>query len=89
MARKPRIDIANNYYHCINRANARVKIYLTDQDYLLFLKTLKQAQTKIKITILSFVTIRRWQLDVFKITSDVCLQAVLLGESGVFGIMPQ
>lgn len=54
VSRKPRIDIANNFYHCMNRSNARLKINFRKKDYLLFLRTLKEAQEIFEIDILSF-----------------------------------
>lgn len=54
MGRKPRIDIADNYYHCMNRSNARLKINFEKKDYILFLKTLKEAQEIFETDILAF-----------------------------------
>ena len=54
MARQSRIDTAGNYYHCMNRANARLKIHFKKKDYLLFLKTLKEAQEIFEMDILAF-----------------------------------
>jgi putative transposase len=55
MARKQRIDVAGEFYHCMNRANARLKINFERKDYLLFLKTLKEAQEIFETYILAFV----------------------------------
>jgi len=54
MPRRPRIDIANNYYHCINRANARLKIFFDDEDYKLFEKTLIEASEIFETRILVY-----------------------------------
>ena len=55
MARKLRNDVACNYYHCMNRANARLKINFEEADYELFMRTLKEAQEIFEIDILAFV----------------------------------
>lgn len=44
MARKLRVDVAGSFYHCMNRANARLNINFEKGDFILFLKTLKEAQ---------------------------------------------
>jgi putative transposase len=54
MGRKSRVDIANNFYHCMNRANARLQINFVKEDYELFLETLKEAQKIIATDILAF-----------------------------------
>lgn len=54
MTRKPRVDIAGSFYHCMNRANARLNINFGKEDFLLFLKTLKEAQEIFEIDILAF-----------------------------------
>ena len=41
MPRTIRIDVGGVIYHVINRANARMKIFDTVEDYLLFEKTLE------------------------------------------------
>ena len=43
MGRIARIDIGDNIYHVINRANARVKIFDNDSDYKDFEKILEEA----------------------------------------------
>ena len=55
MPRQPRIDIADNYYHCLNRASARLKINFNDDDFVLITKALFEAQNKFSMEILAFV----------------------------------
>ena len=55
MSRKLRVDVANHYYHCINRANARLKINFQRKDFNMFNKTLFEAQEKFGTDILAFV----------------------------------
>jgi putative transposase len=43
MARSPRIDIKENYYHLLNRANARLKIFFTEEDFEMFEQVLEDA----------------------------------------------
>lgn len=54
MTRKPRVDVADCFYHCMNRANARLEINFMNDDYDLFLKTLKEAQEIFETDILAF-----------------------------------
>lgn len=35
MARKPRIDVGNEVYHVLNRANARMEKFFSERDYAL------------------------------------------------------
>jgi len=46
MPRINRVDAGNVIYHIVNRANARMNIFNTDNDYKLFEKTLKEAKEK-------------------------------------------
>lgn len=43
MPRIKRVDIQDNYYHILNRANARLKIFFQEEDYILFEKVLEEA----------------------------------------------
>ncbi|MEY3784538.1 MAG: hypothetical protein RLZZ230_860 [Candidatus Parcubacteria bacterium] len=43
MPRIPRLDIGQNYYHIINRANARLQIFNNEEDYELFEEVLQDA----------------------------------------------
>jgi len=36
MPRIPRVDVGGEIYHVINRANARLPIFFTEEDYELF-----------------------------------------------------
>ena len=46
MARRPRLFIRNIPYHIIQRGNNRIPIFVRDEDYLFFLKVLKEAKAK-------------------------------------------
>lgn len=54
MGRIPRIDIGNEYYHIINRANARLPIFNKNKDYEAFEKILEEAKVKYSMRILSY-----------------------------------
>lgn len=43
MPRIPRLDIGGNYYHIVNRANARLQIFNNEEDYELFEGVLQDA----------------------------------------------
>lgn len=66
MTRKMRIDTAYNYYHCMNRSNARLKINFEKKDYLLFLETLKESQKIFEVDIVSFcIMINHFHLVIY------------------------
>jgi putative transposase len=54
MARKPRIDLANYYYHVINRANARLPIFFLEYDYELFESLLFQSIQKFDVELVAY-----------------------------------
>ncbi len=63
MPRQTRIDFGDHYYHVLNRANARVKIFETDKDYLLFEELLEEAQKLIDMNILAYCIMpNHWHL---------------------------
>lgn len=43
MARKPRIDVGGYPYHILNRANARLPIFFSEEDFLMFESILAEA----------------------------------------------
>lgn len=55
MTRQPRIDIADRYYHYINRANARLKINFVEKDFALFMNVLSDAQEMFDTDIVAYV----------------------------------
>ncbi len=68
MPRQPRIDFGDHVYHVINRANARVKIFETDKDYLLFEELLEEAKELIDMRILSYCIMpNHWHLVLYPI----------------------
>jgi putative transposase len=53
MPRKLRQNSGDQYYHVINRANARFKIFQDDSDYELFEKVLIEAEKRFSIDLLT------------------------------------
>jgi len=65
MGRIPRIDIGNQIYHVINRANARLAIFEVDADYRLFEEILTEAVEKFNIKLFSYCVMpNHWHLAV-------------------------
>jgi len=54
MPRQPRIDVAGEFYHVINRANARAQIFKTPDDYQAVVQALQQTLEKMPLDIFSF-----------------------------------
>ncbi len=54
MLRTTRIDVGNNFYHVINRANARLPIFFEEKDYILFENILEEAKIKFSMRILAY-----------------------------------
>jgi putative transposase len=54
MARTPRLDVGGNYYHIINRANARLQIFNNKEDYELFEDVLHDAWDIYQSNILAY-----------------------------------
>jgi len=46
MPRLPRIDLGDQIYHVINRANARLPIFFEEEDYIMFEKILIEAEER-------------------------------------------
>jgi len=63
MPRSHRADIGGLVYHVLNRANARTKIFRSDQDYSAFEKVLRQGSKRIGMRILSYCLMpNHWHL---------------------------
>jgi len=58
MARKPRAEYENAFYHVICRGNNRQKIYLDREDYRVFLKYLKETKKKYFLKIHGYVLMK-------------------------------
>jgi putative transposase len=54
MPRLPRIDLGDQIYHVINRANARLPIFFEEADYLMFEKILIEAKERYDMRILAY-----------------------------------
>ncbi len=65
MPRAPRIDKGNLVYHIINRPNGRQQIFHTEVDYLLFERTLQEAQERSGMRIYTYIVMpNHWHLAV-------------------------
>ena len=63
MPRIARIDIGNHVYHVLNRANARVQIFDTDDDYKQFENILEDAVKKYSMRLLTYCIMpNHWHL---------------------------
>jgi putative transposase len=66
MPRLPRVDVADQIYHIINRATARVQIFYTDEDYKLFESVLEEAQGRFGTRILAYCVMpNHWHLVLY------------------------
>jgi len=66
MPRLNRVDISDIVYHVINRANARMQIFNTEKDYLLFEKVLEEAKERFDMRILSYCIMpNHWHLVLY------------------------
>ncbi len=54
MPRAIRIDVSNYCYHVLNRANARLRIFFKEKDYILFEEVLEEAQDRFSMRILAY-----------------------------------
>ncbi|MGB4076608.1 MAG: transposase [Minisyncoccia bacterium] len=65
MPRTQRVDVANHIYHVLNRANARVQIFDTDEDYKLFEDILEEAVEEYEVRLLAYCLMpNHWHLVV-------------------------
>lgn len=65
MSRQPRVDVANEIYHVVNRSNARWTIFKTDKDYQNVLDSLEETLEMIPIDIFSFCLMpNHWHFSV-------------------------
>lgn len=63
MARGPRIDVGDYVYHCLNRANGRVRIFDGDGDYRDFEYLLNEMRESFDMRILAYVVMpNHWHL---------------------------
>ncbi len=63
MPRSARVDIGNEIYHVINRANGRHQIFETDEDYHLFEKLLLETKELVDMRILAYIIMpNHWHL---------------------------
>ena len=54
MGRAPRVDVGNEVYHVLNRANSRAVIFNKDKDFEAFEKILEEAKKKYPMRIFSY-----------------------------------
>lgn len=63
MPRFARVDIKDQIYHVINRANGRLKIFEKDTDYRLFEELLEKAQKETAMRVLAYIVMpNHWHL---------------------------
>lgn len=66
MPRANRVDVANQIYHVLNRANARVQIFDNEEDYQMFEQILKEAKEKFDMRILAYsIMPNHWHLVLY------------------------
>ena len=66
MARATRNAIGGYVYHCLNRANAQIKIFKTDKDYRLFEDILKEGVEKFNMQLLAYCIMpNHWHLVLY------------------------
>lgn len=63
MPRVARVDVANYSYHVINRAVMRLRIFTTDEDYLLFEKILEETVQETQMRLIAYTLMpNHWHL---------------------------
>ena len=66
MPRTSRVDVGQEVYHILNRANARVQIFDNDKDYLDFEKILQEAVERFDMRLLAYCIMpNHWHLVVY------------------------
>ncbi len=66
MGRAPRVDVGNEVYHIVNRANGRRSIFSTPDEYRHFEMLLKEAVEKFNMRLLAYVLMpNHWHLLVY------------------------
>jgi len=73
MPRINRVDVGDQVYHVLNRANARMQIFDNDKDYKIFESTLEEAKEKFNMRILAYsIMPNHWHLVLYpKIDGDL------------------
>jgi len=66
MPRVNRVDVGNQIYHVLNRANARMQIFDNDKDYQMFESVLEEAKEKFDMRIISYsIMPNHWHLVLY------------------------
>jgi len=66
MSRALRVDIGNQFYHVLNRANARMPIFKKEKDFEAFEKILAEAKDKYSMRILAYSLMpNHWHLILY------------------------
>lgn len=66
MPRTARVDVGQEVYHILNRANARVQIFDNEKDYLDFEKILQEAVDRFEMRLLAYCVMpNHWHLSVY------------------------
>ena len=67
MSRIQRVDVGNQIYHVLNRANARVQIFDEESDYRQFEEILEKAMEKFDMRVLGYCIMpNHWHLVLFR-----------------------
>ena len=70
MGRALRVDVGNEIFHIINRANDRATIFKTDNDYRAFEALLEEAKEKLPMRILAYeIMPNHWHLLLYPVNS--------------------
>ena len=65
MPRNARVDVADEFYHVINRANGRLQIFQTPEDYRIFEQLLEEAVGLTGMRLFAYTTMpNHWHLVV-------------------------
>jgi REP element-mobilizing transposase RayT len=62
MARKPRIEFEGGLYHVITRGNHKQEIFREDQDFLKYLKFLRDYKDRYQFSLYAYVLMRNHYL---------------------------
>lgn len=66
MGRATRTDVADQVFHVLNRANARLPLFETEKDYRLFETVLEEARERVDMRILAFTIMpNHWHLVLY------------------------
>jgi len=66
MGRVARVDVGNHVYHVLNRAVGRLRIFESNDDYLIFEELLREAHEMVDMRILAYTLMpNHWHLELY------------------------